>query len=272
MKTKLLIGLIALCITNNSNGQIIVNGNFELWPSGCPYNIAPNNWTNFSTSLGPDQAGSCAGTVISYQGSSHMNLVWYSSNGLFEGANQAITGLTIGTIYQMGFYAINDQGLYSFGDPVILDVYLGSSVIFSTPELFSGGAWTAYSLNFTATSTSETIGFKVKAGISGTSGSVGVDAVTINNPTSVKTMVQDNEIKIYPNPFYSSTTLQTDKPLKNASLTVYNSFGQTVKQIDNLAGQTIVFYRDNLPSGLYFVRLKEENKIIAADKLVITDQ
>lgn len=78
-------------------------------------------------------------------------------------------------------------------------------------------------------------------------------------------------INIYPNPFSSSTTLLTDKIFKDATLKVYNLCGQTVKQIDNLSGQTIVLHRDNLPSGLYFIRLTQDNKIIATKKLVITD-
>ncbi|MBI3502927.1 MAG: hypothetical protein HY063_14140 [Bacteroidetes bacterium] len=35
---------------------------------------------------------------------------------------------------------------------------------------------------------------------------------------------------------------------------------------------SFVISRDNLASGLYFVRLTEENKTIAIDKLVITDE
>ena len=77
---------------------------------------------------------------------------------------------------------------------------------------------------------------------------------------------------ISPNPFSSSTTLQTDWLLKNYTLIVYNSVGQTVKQMDNLSGQTIILNRNNLPSGLYFVRLTENNKTLAVDKLVITDK
>jgi hypothetical protein len=81
---------------------------------------------------------------------------------------------------------------------------------------------------------------------------------------------QYNKIIIYPNPFSTQTTLQTDNPFHNATLTVDNCFGQTVAQIKNINGQTVVFSRDNLASGLYFVRLTEENKTIAVDKLVIT--
>jgi hypothetical protein len=81
-----------------------------------------------------------------------------------------------------------------------------------------------------------------------------------------------NNVNCYPNPFYTETSLQTNKLFKNATLTIYNSYGQMVKQIDNLAGQTIIFQRDNLPSGLYFFRLTQDNKIIVTNELVITDK
>ncbi|MBI2966804.1 MAG: T9SS type A sorting domain-containing protein [Bacteroidetes bacterium] len=79
-------------------------------------------------------------------------------------------------------------------------------------------------------------------------------------------------VKIYPNPLSILTTLRLDKYLSDASLTVYNSFGQKVKQIKNITGQTVTLHRDNLPSGLYFIRLTQDNKIITADKLVIADK
>lgn len=78
-------------------------------------------------------------------------------------------------------------------------------------------------------------------------------------------------IRIFPNPFTSQTTLQMGDRFKDATLKVYNSFGQTVKEIGNLSGHSFIFYRDNLPSGLYFFCLRQDNKTIIADKLVIVD-
>jgi hypothetical protein len=260
-----------ITMTSRCVGQTISNGGFELWPPGCPVNVAPNNWTNFSSSLGPDQAGTCAGTVVSYQGSSHMNLVWYSVNSLFEGAEQTITGLSIGTVYQIGFYAINDKGLYAYTDPVVLDVYINSSVVFSTPVLYSGGVWTAYAVNFTATATSQTLGFRVNAGPSGTAGSVGVDAVAFNQQTGINTLFQDNELEIYPNPFSSQAVLQSDRLLQNVTVEMDNCLGQTVKQMKNISGRTITLERDDLPSGVYFIKLLQDNKVVGTKKLIIND-
>ncbi|HRZ42066.1 MAG TPA: T9SS type A sorting domain-containing protein [Bacteroidales bacterium] len=81
----------------------------------------------------------------------------------------------------------------------------------------------------------------------------------------------ENSLICYPNPFSTKTNLQIDVFFKDATLTVYNSVGQQVKQINNISGQTLTLQRDNLPSGLYFMQLMQENKIIATQKLVITD-
>jgi hypothetical protein len=87
----------------------------------------------------------------------------------------------------------------------------------------------------------------------------------------VNEITEQLSVTVSPNPFSSSTTLQIDKLFKDATLTVYNSLGQQVKQLKNISGQTITLSRDNLPGGLYFIRLTEENKILSANKLIITD-
>jgi hypothetical protein len=78
-------------------------------------------------------------------------------------------------------------------------------------------------------------------------------------------------LKLFPNPFSTVTTLQTNINLNAANLSIYNALGQEIKTIKNISGQEIILHRDNLPSGIYFIRLKEDNKIIATEKLIITD-
>lgn len=74
---------------------------------------------------------------------------------------------------------------------------------------------------------------------------------------------------IYSNPSNSSITLQTSGNFKQANLTICNSFGQTVRQVNDISGQHITISSDNLTSGMYFVQLKEENRIVAVEKLII---
>jgi len=78
-------------------------------------------------------------------------------------------------------------------------------------------------------------------------------------------------IFVFPNPFLSETTLKINRNFKNASLSIYNSFGQLVKSIKNINGQTIKLQRDNLPSGLYIIKLLQDNRIFNTSKLIITD-
>ena len=93
-----------------------------------------------------------------------------------------------------------------------------------------------------------------------------LDAATASLPGNINS----GQLRVFPNPFSTETTLQLTKPLKNATLTLENCFGQTVKQLEHLSGQTVTISRDDLPGGVYFIRLKEGSTPIT-QKLVITD-
>ncbi|MEP6645940.1 MAG: glycosyl hydrolase family 28-related protein [Saprospiraceae bacterium] len=80
-----------------------------------------------------------------------------------------------------------------------------------------------------------------------------------------------SHLLVYPNPFSSETTLQTDWDLSDATITVYNLFGQIVKESKHNSGQKITFYCENLSGGIYFVRIVQDGKIIATGKLLIVD-
>lgn len=80
-----------------------------------------------------------------------------------------------------------------------------------------------------------------------------------------------NIFTVFPNPIVSSTTIETMGNLKNATFTIYDSFGQTVRQVYNVSGQSVTLSRESLPSGLYFLGLKEENKIYPVEKLMIIE-
>ena len=89
--------------------------------------------------------------------------------------------------------------------------------------------------------------------------------------SSTKESSRDENITVYPNPFSIETLIQTENDFKKATLTVYNSMGQRVKQLKNISGQTVLLSRDDLPSGLYFLQMVQGNKILKTEKIVITD-
>lgn len=86
------------------------------------------------------------------------------------------------------------------------------------------------------------------------------------------------ELQIYPNPFNSSATIRFNSTISKGELNIFDVLGRQVKQLNlpagqagNIFGQSITLHRGNLPGGLYFIRLTQDNKIYAAEKLVITD-
>ena len=86
------------------------------------------------------------------------------------------------------------------------------------------------------------------------------------------TIKSKNALLIYPDPFSSGTTLETDKVLNNAILMVYTMQGQLVKQIKNINEHTVSLHRDNLTTGLYYLQLIQDNDTSEIEKFLIIDE
>lgn len=82
--------------------------------------------------------------------------------------------------------------------------------------------------------------------------------------------INDFIFHIAPNPFSGETTFTTTQNLKDATLTIYNSYGHIVKQMKNVSGQTVTLHCNYLPNGVYFSQLAQDNIVIATNKLVLT--
>lgn len=78
-------------------------------------------------------------------------------------------------------------------------------------------------------------------------------------------------LSIFPNPFSNLTTINSDVTLRNATLTLYNIYGQMVKQILNISGQTVELHRRNISNGLYLILLTDGSMVFSIDKILITD-
>jgi hypothetical protein len=79
------------------------------------------------------------------------------------------------------------------------------------------------------------------------------------------------KVDICPNPFYAQTVLQLDNLTEGVNISIFNCLGNMVKQLNNVSDKTIILQRDNLPSGLYFINITQNNKIVATKKLVVVD-
>jgi hypothetical protein len=98
-----------------------------------------------------------------------------------------------------------------------------------------------------------------------------LNAVMCNTTSIEEPLVIQNQLTIFPNPFSSHATLLLDNALQNGTISVYNKFGQLVKEMKNMSGKVFNIDRGNLASGLYFVRLTTEGKTITANSVLVYD-
>lgn len=88
---------------------------------------------------------------------------------------------------------------------------------------------------------------------------------------SIGELFTSRKINFYPNPFKTVLTISTESTFENATLKIFNSIGQLVKEDKNLNGKQFTITRDNIASGIYFSQLFEAEKLLVSTKLIITD-
>lgn len=89
--------------------------------------------------------------------------------------------------------------------------------------------------------------------------------------TSVSEHTGRSSTQVYPNPFSNAATLHIEMGMRNASVTLYNAVGQTVRHMGHVSGQTITLHRDGLPGGVYLIRVTQDGEVVMADRLLVTD-
>ena len=77
-------------------------------------------------------------------------------------------------------------------------------------------------------------------------------------------------INITPNPVENVSKITFDN-LKNENLmiTVFNTFGQKIKEIPNIKTKQIEISKNDFNSGLYFIQISNNNSILGVKKLVV---
>lgn len=80
-------------------------------------------------------------------------------------------------------------------------------------------------------------------------------------------------LSVSPNPFSTSTTIKItnqNQLIKNYNIKMYDVLGCIVKQME-VPATDFNITREDLPNGLYFIHILLGKKVIATEKLVITD-
>ena len=74
---------------------------------------------------------------------------------------------------------------------------------------------------------------------------------------------------IYPNPVNSTATITHNEGFKNATYTIYDSFQRRIYQQTNVTGKSILLDASTFSSGIYFLVITEENRIVASEIVAI---
>ncbi len=89
-----------------------------------------------------------------------------------------------------------------------------------------------------------------------------------NCATGIVETEELSKILFYPNPISSEGILQTNSMLKEATLEIFDSYGRNIQIIENISGQSIVLDHEKYKTGLYFIKIKQDNKILGTTKFI----
>ena len=81
---------------------------------------------------------------------------------------------------------------------------------------------------------------------------------------------QKNEISVFPNPIHSAAIVHFSNPKKeHHCLLIRNMKGQLVYKIDHISDADIKIERGNLESGMYFIELQNNSRIVGRKRIII---
>ncbi len=97
---------------------------------------------------------------------------------------------------------------------------------------------------------------------------------TVGNIDSIITNVQKIyydgiSVKVYPNPFSSTTTFEIKGMNEPVTFELYNIIGKQVKAISDITGKKFIISRENLANGIYIYKISSKDKLICAGKLIV---
>ncbi len=77
------------------------------------------------------------------------------------------------------------------------------------------------------------------------------------------------KINVYPNPFKDAAVFEIEgRSFDELTLRVFDPSGRLIRT-DRYAGNKILYYRNQLPAGLYFFRLETRGQLISSGKLMV---
>jgi hypothetical protein len=83
----------------------------------------------------------------------------------------------------------------------------------------------------------------------------------------IKTNQNESALKIYPNPANSYTTISLSENTTINTISLFNITGSLICKFDKINQSVFKLEKNNLPSGLYFVKIQTENQTVTKQLL-----
>jgi PKD domain/Secretion system C-terminal sorting domain/HYR domain len=270
--------------------NLVVNGNFSAGDTGFA-----SDYTYFAPATG---AGAGRYTVCDSISAYTTNNFWYctdhttgSPTGLFlvcDGSNSAAAAawrqtftVAANRIYNFCFYAKNlIRPNSGFTNPSI-EVWIKEgtgSFVKKTPLPIvlpeNPNNWQLISFNWTSSAAPSPLVIEIRSVVSGSGTDFAIDDIsltTCGTGTSTKEANALTPISIVPNPNQGDFTVILPKILENGSkLRVVNAIGQVVQEVSavNNSDRQTIHMAHTVSSGLYFLQVVSEGKVVAVEKFV----
>ena len=117
--------------------------------------------------------------------------------------------------------------------------------------------------------TLDTLGNVFVTGVSAESGSnTQFGTIKYAQNVGIYELSNDNTLSIFPNPSSSYFTIRCQTAFQSAQIEMYNNQGGLVKKIDKVSGSSFTIYQQDLPDGIYFVKVTDKGKIYSTKMII----
>ena len=182
MKCRALL-LAVFLLTPSSLAQDFADPSFEVWGGATwSVNTPPDNWVDYTNGgLGVDEGDfvNCSHSIppAAEDGVRYSRFYAETANS-GEGISQVVSGLTTGTVYEIGYH-YSGSNLYGGTGNVRFHTFLDDVDIHQSPVFNSLDAfWSQVSFTFVATASTHKIGFRAYT-TGGLTGSAGMDGLSL---------------------------------------------------------------------------------------------
>jgi uncharacterized delta-60 repeat protein len=276
-------------INIDSNGKIVISGGFTYYGSGqCPKtarlnadgtvdtsfhgNVIPDGYINKALLL-PNDKIFIAGTFSLFSGTTVFDMAVLNSDSSLSSSFNCGLGVAAGTTFSSQVF---DAALQPNGKIIIVGSFTtyngipqnGIARINQDGTLDTSFNVGGTGFNGTVTSCELTPDEKIIVGGSFTSyNGVGRNRIARlnNNGSLADDSFSEDTISVYPNPF--KNTIYINNP--NLSITRYELFNLLGDKVDEDSLQSNEIITDNLPKGIYFLKLYKNNGFVV--KKIICD-